>query len=181
MDNHDPKYYLEHDLSFLDLTEQHLWMVGLNNNEFYSLIGKEPDGRWSDKAYHILSDNCLKVYNERPEYWKQLLKDGIKQFAENVKKQGLILATTECWGIVDYKDYPLLPWDWVKELCEIGFETAIFTGQWAMLATSNFACPQFVGMWRDIQWHKRLTDMIKSAEIPYEQVNERLRKTMVYN
>lgn len=181
LDNHDPKYYLEHDLSFFDLTEQHLWMVGLNNNEFYSLIGKVPDGRWSDKAYHILSDNCLKVYNERPEYWKQLLKNGIKQFAENVKKQNLMLATTECWGIVDYKDYPLLPWDWVKELCEIGVETAISTGQWAMLATSNFACPQFVGMWRDAEWHKRLTDMIKNAEIPYEQVNERLRKTMVYN
>jgi hypothetical protein len=33
------------------------------------------------------------------------------------------------------------------------------------MATSNFCGPQFVGMWRDIAWHKRLTDLIKSSSI----------------
>ena len=94
--------------------------------------------------------------------------------------QDLLLVTTECWGIVNYKDYPLLSWDWVKDLCEIGVETAISTNQWIMIATSNFACPQFVGMWRDVEWHKRLTTLIKSQEIPYECIKPRLRKTMEY-
>lgn len=180
LDNDYFEHYRNRDLSFFDFVEHHIWMTSLNNSEFYNLIGKEADGRWSDKAYHILSDNCLRVYNERPEYWKQLLRDGIRELADSVKKQDLLLATTECWGIVDYKDYPLLSWDWVKDLCEIGVETAISTNQWAMIATSNFACPQFVGMWRDVEWHRRLTDLIKSREIPSERINPRLRKTMEY-
>ena len=181
LDNDYFEHYRNRDLSFFDFVEHHIWMTALNNSEFYNLIGKEADGRWSDKAYHILSDNCLRVYNERPEHWKQLLRDGIRELADCMKKQDLLLATTECWGIVDYKDYPLLSWDWVKDLCEIGVETAISTNQWAMIATSNFACPQFVGMWRDIEWHRRLTNIIKSQEIPCERINLRLRKTMEYD
>ena len=181
LDNHDTKHYLEHDLSFFDFIEHHIWMTKLNDNEFYKLVGQAENGRWSEEPYHLLSDNCMNVYNSKPDYWKKLLTDGIISLSESVKTQKLMLGTTECWGIVDYKDFPLLPWDWVKDLCEIGVETAISTGQWAMIATSNFACPQFVGMWHDVQWHRRLTDMIKAQEIPYEKVNERLRKTMVYN
>lgn len=47
---------------------------------------------------------------------------------------------------------------------------AISTGQWVAVATSNFCGPQFVGMWRDITWHKRLTHLIRTS-----QVNEALR------
>lgn len=145
-----------------------------------SLSVRLKNGRWSDEPYHLLSDNCMNVYNSRPEYWKKLLTDGIIGLSESVKKQKLMLATTECWGTVDYKDYPLLPWDWVKELCELGVKTAISTGQWAMIATSNFACPQFVGMWQDIYWLRRLTDLIKGADLPEELICERLKNTMEY-
>ena len=47
---------------------------------------------------------------------------------------------------------------------------AISTGQWVAMATSNFCGPQFVGMWRDIAWHERLTHLIRCS-----QVNEDLR------
>ena len=33
------------------------------------------------------------------------------------------------------------------------------------IATSNFCGPQFVGMWRDIEWHKRLTKIIHEAPV----------------
>ena len=75
------------------------------------------------------------------------------------------LITTECWGIVDYKDWPLLKWDWVKDLCALGAQRAAWTGQWLAIATSNFCGPQFVGMWRDKEWHQQLTHTIKTAEI----------------
>ena len=75
------------------------------------------------------------------------------------------LITTECWAIVDYKDWPLLKWDWVKDLCAIGARRAASSGRWLAIATSNFCGPQFVGMWRDVAWHQQLTQAIKSAEI----------------
>jgi hypothetical protein len=53
----------------------------------------------------------------------------------------------------------------VKELCAVGVERAASTGQWLAMATSNFCEPQFVGMWRDVGWHQRLTRIIKSAPI----------------
>ena len=47
----------------------------------------------------------------------------------------------------------------------MGVERAAASGRWVAMATSNFCGPQFVGMWRDIDWHRRLTEKIKSAPI----------------
>ncbi|HEY7307481.1 MAG TPA: cellulase-like family protein [Bryobacteraceae bacterium] len=33
------------------------------------------------------------------------------------------------------------------------------------MATSNFNGPQFAGMWRDVDWHRRMTDTIHSASV----------------
>ena len=68
--------------------------------------------------------------------------------------------TTECWSVVNYKDWPLLNWDWILDLNRLGVETACSTGCWAGMATSNFCGPQFVGMWREKDWHLSLTDRI---------------------
>ena len=59
----------------------------------------------------------------------------------------------------------MLGWNWVKELCEIGTIKASQTGAWGAIATSNFCAPQFVGMWRDIKWHQRMTRIIKDSVI----------------
>jgi hypothetical protein len=80
----------------------------------------------------------------------------------------LPLATTECWGVVDYKDWPLLNWDWVKDMCALGVETAAATGRWSVVATSNFCGPQFAGMWRDVAWHQRLTQLVKRSRLDAE-------------
>ena len=53
--------------------------------------------------------------------------------------------------------------------CAAGTRYAAETGAWAAIATSNFCGPQFVGMWRDIDWHRELTDLIKSSPLPHGQ------------
>lgn len=180
-DGDNTAYYRERDLSFFDLAEHHIWMTKLNKQQFYNEVGKAKDGRYTEEAYHLLSDHALKVYEGKKEYWQKLLLDGIQALAADGKAAGLPLATTECWGITDYKDFPMLPWGWVKELCEIGVNTASATGQWALMATSNFAAPQFCGMWRDIAWHRRLTDTIHHAQLPEELVHSPLYQTMQWH
>ena len=69
------------------------------------------------------------------------------------------------WPGAGYEDWPLLNWEWVKDLCRLGVETAAGTGQWVAIATSNFAGPQFHGMGRDIKWHQRANDLIKRSAI----------------
>ena len=161
-DNGDVLKYEEIDTSFLDLYEHHIWMVHQNNSEFYKLVDYK-DGQYSPEAYKKVVKVAEKLYKENPSYWQKLLTDKIELTGKIAKRTGRPLITTECWGIVDYKDWPLLNWDWVKELCALGTVTAAQTGMWAGIATSNFCGPQFVGMWRDVKWHQHLTTIIKSA------------------
>lgn len=139
-------------------------MVQQNNNEFYKLVGYK-NGQFSPDAYKNVVRNAEKLYREKPLYWQKLLTDKILQTGKVAKKMKRPLITTECWGIVDYKDWPLLTWDWVKELCALGTITAAQTGMWVGIATSNFCGPQFVGMWRDVKWHQKLTNIIKSTPL----------------
>jgi hypothetical protein len=97
------------------------------------------------------------------EHWKKSLTSLIQNLADWSRATGLPLVTTECWAIVNYKDWPLLDWGWVKELCAHGVEEAVKTGRWTGIATSNFCGPQFRGMWRDVDWHQRLTKRIRES------------------
>ncbi|NQU85653.1 MAG: cellulase [Mariniphaga sp.] len=173
----EPNLYTEKDLSFFDLMEHHVWMAQLNGGEYYNEVGYDY-GRFDSQAYKNLVANYKKVYNKQPNYWKELLITEINLIAQSCKKANLPLITTECWALVDFKDWPLLSWDIVKQLCETGVQTAAATGQWAAIATSNFAGPQFVGMWRDIEWHKKQTNLIKNSPINPELQENLLLKRM---
>lgn len=163
-DNDRVEDFADHDVSFMDAIEHHLWMVGENDDEFYKLVGYEYQ-RFSQAGYHNVQLKAARLYADRPEYWNKLLTAKIGRLAEASRRAKQPVMTTECWAIVDYKDWPMLPWDWVKAVCELGVSTASATGQWAALATSNFCGPQFHGMWRDVDWHRRLTSTIKAGSM----------------
>lgn len=154
----------KNDLSYFDLIEHHIWMANQNQGEFLKVIDYK-NGRFDPQAYKNVQANAERVYREKPDYWSGMLVKQIGAMAETARGIGKPLITTECWGIIDYKDWPMLNWDWVKELCEMGVKEAASTGQWVGIATSNFCSPQFVGMWRDVAWHQRLTTLIKSSPI----------------
>lgn len=135
---------------YLDLYEHHVWMMKQNKSEFRKAVGYGYE-KFSPAGYKNLVNNTVPVYRAKPEYWNDLLTTSIQTLAEKSAETGKPLITTECWAIVDYKDWSLLQWDWVKDLCELGVETSAATGQWVAIATSTFCAPQFVGMWRDIE------------------------------
>jgi hypothetical protein len=150
-----------------DLFEAHMWMVQTNDQEFYRRVGYSYE-RFDSSGYKNVADRAEPLYRANPAYWQGLLRQAIEGYAAWSSQRALPLITTECWGIVDYKDWPLLDWGWVKELCDLGTRQAAATGRWAAIATSNFCGPQFVGMWRDVDWHRRLTDAIHEADLPKE-------------
>ncbi len=152
----------EQDVSFMDLLEPHIWMA--NMSDFYEKVGYNHEA-FDSKGYENLVRNGESLYREDPDHRKGCLRDGIELAAEWSRYSGKPLITTECWSVIDYKDWPLLDWGWVKEMCEFGVEEASKTGRWVALATSNFCGPQFVGMWRDVEWHRRLTDVIHYGPI----------------
>jgi sugar phosphate isomerase/epimerase len=163
-DGLEDHFYRDCDLSFFDLIEHHTWMAKENGGEFAKLAGYDYE-RFSPQGYLNLAERGERLYRERPEYWQGLLTNRLAGLSAAAARAGLPLGTTECWGVVDYKDWPLLSWDWVKDLCELGTVTAAATGRWLLIATSNFCGPQFAGMWRDIAWHQRLTRLIRDARV----------------
>ncbi len=148
----------------LDFLEPHIWMSASNGDEYYREVGYNYD-QFDGTGYRNLALNGKRVYEQRKEHWQHGLKEQIRHASRWSERLGTALITTECWGLVDFKDFPLLDWDFVKELCDLGTREASSTGRWIAIATSNFCGPQFVGMWRDVEWHRRLTDRIHSAEI----------------
>jgi hypothetical protein len=156
---------LEKDVSYLDFLEPHIWMCHQNGQEFYQAIDYVQE-LFGDKGYEALARNGRRVYHERKDHWNALLTNKITSTAECSRQVGKLLMTTECWGVVNYKDWPLLEWDWIKELCALGVRTAGETGRWMAISTSNFCGPQFRGMWDDLDWHREMTATIRNA--PYE-------------
>ena len=152
----------QQDVSMLDLMEVHIWMAQAPG--YYEEVGYNYE-RFDPKGYENVVRNAKRVYLQKRDYWDGKLKERIEMCAEWSRVSGKLLITTECWSLVDYKDWPLLEWDWLKQLCELGVRTAAATGRWAAIATSNFNGPQFAGMWRDVDWHRRMTDIIHSAQI----------------
>lgn len=151
--------------SSLDFIEPHVWMCHANQDEFYSRT-KYSYQLFDSSGYESIVDDAQNIYKADPGYWKRLLEQHIDDVAAESRELDMPAITTECWGIVDYKDWPLLDWQWIKDLCAHGVRHAASTGRWAAMATSNFCGPQFVGMWRDVDWHQELTAVIKSASLP---------------
>jgi hypothetical protein len=148
----------------LDFLEPHIWMSGYNGDEFYKKVGYNYE-RFDYGGYRNMALHGREVYEAQKEYWQQGLREQIRLAANWSEQLARPLITTECWGVVDYKDFPLLDWGYVKELCALGTLEAAKTGRWLAIATSNFCGPQFVGMWRDVAWHRTLTDAIHTAPV----------------
>jgi hypothetical protein len=151
------------DVSSLDLLEPHLWMASCS--DFYDRVGYHFEA-FDPKGYENMVERGEAVFRSDEVYWQNRLVAAVNDLAAWSRACDKPLITTECWGPVDYKDWPGLDWGWVKQLCELGVETAATTGRWQALATSNFCGPQFRGMWDDLAWHRRLTDRIHRATAP---------------
>lgn len=150
------------DVSFLDVLELHCWIT--HWSDFYPRVGYEYTS-WGNKYFANLVKNGENEYRKNETEYKSKLAAGIQKLADWSRKFKKPIGTTECWGPIDYKDWPLLDWGWVKEICEFGTREATKTGRWKWIATSNFCGPQFVGMWRDVEWHRKMTSLIKSAKM----------------
>ena len=154
----------DQNVSAFDVIEPHVWMSHPETSDFHDRIGYAFE-RFDPIGFDNVVANARREYESDPAHWDAKLFATIDLLADWSRATGKGLYTTECWSLVDYKDWPGLDWDWIKDLNARGLARAAATGRWVGLSTSNFCGPQFVGMWRDIEWHQRLTTLIKEAPI----------------
>ena len=154
----------QQDVQALDLLELHIWMSLDEVSDFDQKVGYDINASYFDRTqYANLIANGEREYRAAPSHWEGALLRAIDDAARWSRVAGKPLVTTEAWAVVNYKDFPMADWGWVKELCEFGVGAAAATGRWAALCTSNFCGPQFHGMWRDVAWHQRLTRTIHAS------------------
>ncbi|TCO49499.1 sugar-binding cellulase-like protein [Kribbella antiqua] len=156
----------EQDLKSFDLLEPHLWMTTLETSDFYDRIGYDLASSHNDRNSYLQLQHASAEYNRDPSHWQQALADSIHHTAAWSRDTGVPLITTECWSIVNWKDWPGLDWTWVKDLGLFGVQVAAQTGRWSAIASSNFCAPQFRGMWSDVTWHQQVTEVIHQAALP---------------
>lgn len=154
----------DQDVSALDILEPHVWMAHPETSDYQARVGYGFE-RFDPIGFDNLVANARREYEGDRERYDKALFRKIDDVAEWSRATHKGLYTTECWALIDYKDWPGLDWDWIKDLTARGLEHAAGTGRWVGMATSNFCGPQFHGMWRDVEWHQRLTQLIKTSAI----------------
>ena len=152
------------DVSMLDFLEPHIWMSHPETSDWNARVGYDFE-KFDPVGFAHIVENGYPVYRDSKSKYDGALRGEIDNVAAWSRHSGKPLITTECWSVVDYKDWPGLDWGWIKDLTAMGAAHAAAQGRWVAIATSNFCGPQFVGMWRDVAWHRRLTDLIKSSPI----------------
>jgi len=150
------------DTSSLDLAEPHIW---ISNDPAFSLCSGqlflllEIPGSLEQ---HVATAPGL-YFSDR-ENWVRILEGFMDSWAQWAGQRGLPLVTSEAWGPINYDEVQPLDdhaeWDWVKDICAEGVRMAAEKG-WAGICTSNFCQPHFPGMWKDVQWHRTLTNLIR--------------------
>ena len=141
----------------------HCWFVknGLLVNE---------TGYWQN--IHKLADTDTELPNVQAALLKNWTKNKAKliewmdQFMAEVasmgKKYQKPIGNTEGWGIINWLDHPALTWDIIKEAAEICASLGRKHG-YRFNCTSNFTHPQFPRLWADVEWHRRVTSIIRGT------------------
>jgi hypothetical protein len=143
---------------FIDLIDHHLWLASM---EFYRRIDYKFE-TFSEAGYDKLRTRARAFYESNPAHWQAELTANLTRLAAGSRRLDIPLVNTEGWSLITWKDGPGLDWDWLLEITEFAVDRACATGRYAAICTSNFCGPQFVGMWRERDWHRRLTRQIKA-------------------
>jgi hypothetical protein len=142
----------------------HYWFImnGLLNN---------PDtGYWQNVHSLAPTDEPFAEVNRKlKENWlthkdklTQWLDKEMADVASLGKKYNKPIGNTEGWGTVNWLDHPDMDWDIIKEAGLIGAKLGRKHG-YSFNCSSNFTHPQFPGLWNDVQWHKKVTSIIRNG------------------
>ncbi|HEX6533593.1 MAG TPA: cellulase-like family protein [Gemmatimonadaceae bacterium] len=145
------------DVSRFGTLDYHLW---------FTAAGEIP--HWRELSSLDQSKDNRPAFRELVAFWDAnktrmtgWMDGAIAAVAAKARAHGIPCGNTEGWGPVGWLDHPELDWRWVKEAGEIAVHLARKHDEYRYICTSNFTHPQFRGIWEDVQWHRRLTSVIK--------------------
>ena len=154
--------FVQQDYSEFDAIDMHFWFVQnddlAENTGFKRMVRNKPN----DLAFHDTYYNGLEHWDAHKAEYAEWMENRIKTASDTGRQYGVPVGNTEGWGAVFWGDHPLLDWRFIREAAEISVPLAVKHG-YKFICTSNFSCPQFKGMWENVAWHQKITNIIKAG------------------
>jgi len=154
------------DSTTFDLIETHVWLSS-NVPEFAALTNFSLDEHGFPGAWQKQVDSLDEVYWPDRERWHRELREQMLRWTRyRDTNAGRPLWTTEGWSHILLDDFTSpagrSSWSYVRSVAEFAVPTAVELG-WEGICTSNFSQPHFPGLWADVAWHRRMTDIIRAG------------------
>lgn len=151
------------DVGEFDLLEPHIWAVQDGALAEKTAFWKGMAGTYPyDVVEHMRA--WITQYEENRELVRDSLDTSTTTWSTFASEHRLPLVVSECWATVIFEDLfhggALGEWESIKDGAELGVRLAIDKG-WQGIATSNFCEPHFEGMWHDLEWHRKMTSLIR--------------------
>lgn len=135
-----------------------LWTFARGGNAYAEDARMIPQDYHYDVTYAAIRD----AWQSRKSEWVALFENQVDRVVAAARPHGLHVGQTEAWGLVNWLDHPLLEWDIHRETAEVGAALAARRG-YTFNCSANFCHPHFLGFWDDPDWHRSLTDVIRSG------------------
>lgn len=179
------RYWEHKDLGILDFLDVHIWLNYLPGfaevSDYASTIERHgqpnelfrverggnayaENARLIPQDYHYdrTYEAVLGAWRSRRDEWVGAFESAIDRVVAAARPHGLHVGQTEAWGMVNWLDHPLLGWEIHRETAEVGVAIAARRG-YTFDCSANFCHPHFLGFWDDADWHRSLTDVIRSG------------------
>ncbi len=118
-----------------------------------------------DIRFEKLNEEIWEAWVKNRAMLTEKLEEGIAFIADKGKRFGIPVGNTEGWGSVMWAEHPMLGWDMIKEAGLIAARLGRKYG-YAFNCQSNFCEPQFASLWRDVEYHRKVTGIIRGTQAP---------------
>ena len=157
---------LNKDYSLFDALDVHVWMT--HNHDLADKLTYLGESHTMSTDVHFKETNATlhEEYLKNEEACNRFMLEHINKIAELGRKYHIPVGNTEGWGIINWREHPYLEWDMIKHAGLVSAKMAADAG-YAFICSCNFCHPQFPGLWNDIEWHKKITDIIRQGKPRY--------------
>lgn len=176
----------EADLSEWDLLDVHAWMEFapckiLKDTGYAEHISRfgDPDRIYlnpttigytgsikripGDFYFEEVNQKIQKAWKEHKNECKEWMDKHMELIAQTGRSYGIPVGNTEGWGSVLWLEHPMLEWDHIREAGLIAAELGAKHG-YLFNCQSNFCEPQYLRLWRDVDYHRQVTGIIRGIK-----------------
>ncbi len=117
-----------------------------------------------DIDFERLNERILESWHKNRSLCQEQMEEKIAYVAEKGKHYGIPVGNTEGWGSIMWVEHPMLSYDMIKDAGMMAAKLGYKYG-YTFNCQSNFCEPQFIKLWRDVDYHKKVTNIIRGKEL----------------